>query len=91
MLSKKYSEEVVIEQFKLALIKKDKAMLKELIVPTDSRLKVNDQSLDALFTLIDKEPSLIQEIESSLREEGLGNNLFSYGRTANIMEYLTVI
>lgn len=76
MLSKKYSEEVVIEQFKLALTKKDKAMLKELIVPTDSRLKVNDQSLDALFTLIDKEPSLIQEIESSLREEGLGNNLF---------------
>ena len=76
MLSKKYSEEVVNEQFKLALTKKDKAMLKELIVPTDSRLKVNDQSLDALFTLIDIEPSLIQEIESSLREEGLGNNLF---------------
>ncbi|HWL24670.1 MAG TPA: YARHG domain-containing protein [Ureibacillus sp.] len=76
MLSKKYSEEAVIEQFKLALTKKDKVMLKELIVPTDSRLKVNDQSLDALFTLIDKEPSSIQEIESSLREEGLGNNLF---------------
>jgi membrane-associated protein TcaA len=76
LLSKKYSEEAVIEQFKSALTKKDKAMLKELIVPTDSRLKVNNQSLDALFALIDKEASLIQDIENSLREEGLGNNLF---------------
>ena len=41
MLSKKYSEEAVIEQFRVALTKKDKSMLKELIVPTDSRLKVN--------------------------------------------------
>ena len=60
LLSKKYSEEAVIEQFKSALIKKDKDMLKELIVPADSRIKVNNQSLDALIALIDKEPSLIQ-------------------------------
>ncbi len=77
LLSKKYSEEAVIEQFKSALIKKDKVMLKELIVPSDSRLKVNNQSLDALIALIDKEPSLIQDIENSLNEEELGNNLFS--------------
>ena len=57
LLSKKYSEKAVIEQFKSALIKKDKDMLKELIVPADSRLKVNNQSLDALIALIDKEPS----------------------------------
>ena len=77
LLSKKYSEEAVIEQFKSALIKKDKDMLKELIVPADSRIKVNNQSLDALIALIDKEPSLIQGIEDSLHEEELGNNLFS--------------
>ena len=29
-----------------------------------------------MFALIDKEPSLIQEIENSLHDEGLGNNLF---------------
>ncbi len=77
LLSKKYSEKAVIEQFKSALIKKDKDMLRELIVPADSRLKVNNQSLDALIALIDKEPSLIQDIENSLNEEELGNNLFS--------------
>lgn len=76
LLSKKYSEEAVIEQFKEALAKKDKTILKELIVPTDSRIKVNDQSLDALFALMDKEPSLIQDIENSLHNEGLGNDLF---------------
>lgn len=76
LLSKKYSKEAVTEKFKMALVKKDKAALKELIVPADSRLKVNNQSLDALFALIDKEPSLIQYIENSLHEEGLGNNLF---------------
>ena len=59
------------------LLVKDKDMLKELIVPADSRIKVNNQSLDALIALIDKEPSLIQGIEDSLHEEELGNNLFS--------------
>jgi membrane-associated protein TcaA len=77
LVSKKYSEEAVIEQFKSALIRKDKEKLKEIISPADTRLKVNNQSLDALFVLIDKNPSLIQEIENSLHEEELGNNLFS--------------
>lgn len=80
MLSKKYSEEVTIEQFKEALIQKDKLTLKTLIQPSDSRIKVNDQSLDALFALIDKNPSLIQEIEASLRNESLANKSF-YLRT----------
>ncbi|MED3563810.1 TcaA second domain-containing protein, partial [Bacillus xiapuensis] len=76
ILSKKFSREAVIEQFKGALAKRDKAMLKELIIPGDTRLKVNNQSLDALFTLIDREPSIMQEIENSLLDEGLGNHLF---------------
>ncbi|WP_338470883.1 YARHG domain-containing protein [Niallia sp. XMNu-256] len=77
LLAKKYSEEAVIKQFQSALISKDKDVLKELIVPADTRVKVNNQSLDALFSLIDNQPSLIQDIEDSLREEELGNNLFS--------------
>ncbi|MFK2826632.1 YARHG domain-containing protein [Bacillus sp. B190/17] len=76
MIAKKYSEEAVVDQFHTALTTKNKTALKELIVPSDSRLKVNDQSLDALFALIDKEPSLVQEIEDSLRNEGLSNHLF---------------
>ena len=75
-LSKKYSEEKVIEQFNVALTNKDQAKLKELIVPADSRIKVNNQSLAALFTLLDNEPSLLQDIDYSLRENEIDQNLF---------------
>ncbi|MGM7634633.1 YARHG domain-containing protein [Bacillus sp. Hm123] len=76
MLSKKYSEEAVIDQFITALTQKDKQTLKTLIVPTDSRINVNEESLNALFALIDKEPSLIEDIKNSLHNEGLGNQSF---------------
>lgn len=75
-LAKKYSKEEAIEQFTAALISKDKEAVKELLVPADSRLKVNNQSIDALFSLLDEEPSLIQDIENSLRDEKLGANMF---------------
>lgn len=77
VLAKKYSEEAVIEQFNTALMEKDTVGLKQLIHPRDSRLKVNDQSFTALFALIDKEPSLIQDIERTLRKEELEESLFS--------------
>lgn len=38
-LAKKYSKDAVIEEFTAALISKDKEMVKELLVPADSRLK----------------------------------------------------
>ncbi|WP_338751812.1 YARHG domain-containing protein [Bacillus sp. FJAT-52991] len=76
MLSKKYSEEVVIDQFITALTQKDKQTLKTLIIPTDSRININEESLNALFALIDKEPSLIEDIKDSLHNDGLGNQPF---------------
>lgn len=75
-LAKKYSKEAVIDQFTAALINKDKEAVRELLVPADSRLKVNHQSIEALFALLDEEPSLIQDIENSLRDEKLGANMF---------------
>ncbi|MGG3449148.1 YARHG domain-containing protein [Domibacillus aminovorans] len=77
MMSKKYSEEAVVEQFTTALAEKDKSTLKNVIMPTDSRLKVNDQTLDALFALLDKNPSLLSEIERSLSNESLDSPLFT--------------
>ena len=77
MVTKKYSEEVVVEQFITALAQKDKNALKELIVPTDSRIKINDESLESLLALIDKNPSLLQKIESSLLKETLTSGMFS--------------
>lgn len=77
MMSKKYSEEAVVEQFTAALAEKDKHVLKNVIVPTDTRLKVNDQTLDALFALLDKNPSLLSEIERSLANESLDSPLFT--------------
>ncbi|WP_203363357.1 YARHG domain-containing protein [Bacillus sp. REN10] len=76
MLSKKYSEEAVIDQFITALTQKDKQTLKTLIIPTDSRLNINEESLNALFALIDKEPSLIEDVKDSLHDEGFGKQPF---------------
>lgn len=76
LLSKKYSEAAVIDQFKQALVQRDKQSLKHLINPDDSRLKINDQSLEALFSLMDKNPSLIEDIELGLKKEALGEELF---------------
>ena len=76
LLANKYSEDVVIEQFTTALIQKNKEQLKQILVPSDSRIKVNNQSLEALFTLLDAQPSLLKEIEASLKDESLANKLF---------------
>ncbi|MGN1385559.1 MAG: YARHG domain-containing protein [Bacillus sp. (in: firmicutes)] len=76
LLAKKYSEEVVVDQFITALNQKDKTQLKQVIVPSDTRIKVNDESLDALFALLDEQPSLTKDIETSLNNESLGNQPF---------------
>lgn len=66
LLAKKYSAEAMKEQFKTALIEEDKSALQPLIHPTDKSLKVDDESLQALFALIDSEPSILQEILDDL-------------------------
>lgn len=76
-LAKKYNEEVVVDQFLKPLTSHDEDVLKELIVPKDSRIKITRDSLQSLFELMDKNPSLYQEIESSLNNESLTNDLFT--------------
>lgn len=78
LLSKKYSEETVEEQFKTALLEKDKKSLTELIQPDDSRIHINDDSLNALLALIDNEPSIVDEMTEQLGNVGYNNSgLFS--------------
>lgn len=69
LVEKKYSSEAAAAQFVKALETKDAATLKSMIVPTDSRVDVNDQSLKHLFALLDKNPAFIQEVEQSLARE----------------------
>lgn len=76
-LAKKYNEEAIVDQFLTALTNHDEGALKTLIVPKDSRIKITPDSLQALFELIDKNPSLYQEIESSLKNESLTSDLFT--------------
>ncbi|MFD1705974.1 YARHG domain-containing protein [Siminovitchia sediminis] len=76
LLSKKYSEAAAADEFKQALIQRDKQTLKQIMVPQDTRMKINDQSLEALFLLIDKNPSLLEDIELSLENEALGDEIF---------------
>lgn len=62
LLSKKYSAEAVKEQFEAALIDQDRTSLKKIIQPEDSRMEINDDSLDALFALIESEKSIVYEM-----------------------------
>lgn len=69
LLAKKYSIEAVEEQFKTALVEKDRTVLKELIQPSDARLHIDDDSLDAMFTLFESEPSLVDEMIHNLQSK----------------------
>lgn len=80
LLEKKYSKEAVRAQFKTALSAKDMASLQELIQPDDSRMQINEDSLQALFALIDNEPSIVQEMTDQLDNYGYGTGLFTLAK-----------
>ncbi|MDV6378187.1 YARHG domain-containing protein [Sporosarcina sp. GW1-11] len=67
-----YGKEAVAEQFITALITQDTNTLNELIVPKDSRITVDKDSLQALLALIEKNPSTVQTIENNLMEQNKG-------------------
>lgn len=69
LLAKKYSAEAVEDQFKTALIEKDRTVLKELIQPSDARLHIDDDSLDAMFALFESEPSIMDEMIHNLHNK----------------------
>lgn len=76
-LTKKYSEEATVDQFLSALTDQDKDTMKKLIVPKDSRIKITSDSLQSLFELIEKSPSVYQDIENSLTKESLADEFFT--------------
>ncbi|ARF14954.1 YARHG domain-containing protein [Sporosarcina ureae] len=67
-IENKYGRKAITEQFISALIEQDQDELHELIVPKDSRISTNGDSIQALLTLVEKNPSIVQVIENNLRE-----------------------
>ncbi|AXH98237.1 YARHG domain-containing protein [Sporosarcina sp. PTS2304] len=72
-IQNEYSKRTVAEQFVTALIDQDTYTLRELLVPKDSRIEINQDSLQALLTMIEKNPSFVQTIEYTLhtKDEGM--------------------
>lgn len=77
VLNQKYSEASVRDNFLTALSEKDESTLKELIRPSNEKMKITHGSLNALFKLLDQNPSVFQEIKDSLSNDSLTNGLFT--------------
>lgn len=65
----KYGRKATTEHFISALIERDQDALRELIVPKDSRISINAESIGALLTLVEKNPSIVQVVETNLKEK----------------------
>ena len=68
-MENKYGQNATIEHFISALIEQDKDTLHKLIVPKDSRIIIDAESLQALLTLVEKNPSIVQAVENHLQEK----------------------
>ncbi|WP_303964868.1 YARHG domain-containing protein [Sporosarcina ureae] len=68
-IESKYGRHATTEKFITALIEQDRDTLKELIVPKDSRIAINADSVQALLTLVEKNPSIVQVVENHLHEK----------------------
>ena len=68
-MENKYGRHAITEQFISALIEQDQDALHELIVPKDSRISIDGESIQALLTLVEKNPSIVQVIENNLQEK----------------------
>lgn len=77
VLKQKYSESAVRDNFLTALSQKDESTLKELIIPSNAQMKITKGSLNALFDLVDQNPSAFQEIKDALSNDSLTNGLFT--------------
>lgn len=69
LMENKYGRHAITEQFISALIEQDQDALHELIVPKDSRISIDGESIQALLTLVEKNPSIVQVIENNLQEK----------------------
>lgn len=69
LMENKYGRHAIAEQFISALIEQDQDALHELIVPKDSRISIDGESIQALLTLVEKNPSIVQVIENNLQEK----------------------
>ncbi|ARK25385.1 hypothetical protein SporoP37_12440 [Sporosarcina sp. P37] len=69
ILENKYGKEATTEQFISALIAQDKDTLQELIKPKDTRIAIDEESIQALLHLVKKNPSIVQVAENNLLKE----------------------
>ncbi|HJF34007.1 MAG TPA: YARHG domain-containing protein [Sporosarcina psychrophila] len=88
-LKQKHGEEAVIDRFLTALSQKDERTLKELIIPSDPRIKITHDSLIALFDLLDQNPSAFQEIKQSISNDSLTNTLFTMYKKGKVYGLVT--
>ncbi|PID23608.1 YARHG domain-containing protein [Sporosarcina sp. P7] len=72
----KYGRKATTEHFISALIEQDQDTLHEMIMPKDSRISINAESIQALLTLVEKNPSIVQVIETNLKAK-TDNGMFS--------------
>ena len=88
-VKQKHGEEAVIDRFLTALSQKDERTLKELIIPSDPRIKITHDSLTALFDLLDQHPSAFLEIKQSISNDSLTNTLFSMQKKGKVYGLVT--
>lgn len=67
-MKNEFGKEAVADRFLEAVIQQDTTTLKEIIVPKDGRIKVDEESLRGFLTLVEKNPSLLKNVEDSLRD-----------------------
>ena len=61
--------EQTIKDFEKAIINKDKAELKNLLISSDERLVIGDQELESFFNYIESNPSELSHLISSLEQQ----------------------
>jgi uncharacterized membrane protein YvbJ len=71
------SKEKVITKFTEAITARDANKMAKYVVSSDSRLKINSESLGAFFDYMDKNPSYANEIISSIEKQSSKVNVAS--------------
>ena len=71
VMKDQYSQEAVTDEFLDAVMHQKQNNLKQMITPKDSRIQVDDESIAAFLALMEKNPSLLSNLENSLTGESV--------------------
>ncbi len=65
----KFSKEKVVAEFLEGLSMKNSLLIKKHLYSNDLRIKINDNTIEPLFQLLDKNPSYFDQIKANLEEQ----------------------